>query len=124
MPPCRAKSSGNGKASKLVIDYAADPQEAQTIRNVTKRIRGVMRKLGCIVAPGMTHVRPKGAGVHYAGTIPMSASPAALTASAHCQSHDFENVFFVDGTTYPFLPAKNITFTLMANAVRVATEAF
>jgi hypothetical protein len=29
----------------------------------------------------------------------------------------------VDGATFPFLPAKNITFTLMANAVRVA-EAF
>ncbi|HEY0305392.1 MAG TPA: GMC oxidoreductase, partial [Longimicrobiales bacterium] len=115
---------GNGKPAKLVIDYVSDPGEAATIKAVTRRIRSVMRKLGCMVAPGMTHVRPKGAGVHYAGTIPMSASSSALTASALCQSHDFQNVHFVDGTTYPFLPAKNITFTLMANAVRVADQAF
>jgi choline dehydrogenase-like flavoprotein len=116
--------TGNGRSSKLVIDYVSDPREADTIKAVTRRIRGVMRKLGCMVAPGMTHVRPKGAGVHYAGTIPMSTSQDTLTASALCASHDFQNVHFVDGTTYPFLPAKNITFTLMANAVRVADQAF
>jgi choline dehydrogenase-like flavoprotein len=116
--------SGNGKSSTLVIDYVSDAREAATIRSVTGQIRGVMRKLGCMVAPGMTHVREKGAGVHYAGTIPMSDAASTLTASALCQSHDFQNVHFVDGTTYPFLPAKNITFTLMANAVRVADQAF
>jgi choline dehydrogenase-like flavoprotein len=65
-----------------------------------------------------------GASVHYAGTIPMSDNPASGTSSALCRSHDFDNLFFVDGTTFPFLPAKNITFTLMANAVRVADLAF
>lgn len=116
--------SGNGKSSKLVIEYVPDAQEAATIKTVTKRIGGVMRKLGCVVAPGMTHVRPKGAGVHYAGTIPMSTSQSSLTASSLCQSHDFPNLHLVDGAPYPFLPAKNITFTLMANAVRVADQAF
>ena len=33
-------------------------------------------------------------------------------------------VFVVDGSVFPALPAKNLTFTLMANATRVATEAF
>ena len=33
-------------------------------------------------------------------------------------------VWLADGATFPFLPAKNITFTLMANAVRVAQAAF
>jgi len=65
-----------------------------------------------------------GASVHYAGTIPMSATRAPYTASKYCQSHDFENLYFVDGTTFPFLPAKNLTFTLMANATRVADHDF
>ncbi|HEX6558748.1 MAG TPA: GMC oxidoreductase, partial [Longimicrobiales bacterium] len=112
------------ETAKLVIDYVSDPAEAHAIRAVVSRIRGVMLKLGCVVAPGMTHIRPKGAGVHYAGTVPMSRAANALRASEHCRSHDFDNLFFVDGTTYPFLPAKNITFTLMANAVRVADQVF
>jgi len=110
--------------SRLAIEYVSDPAEARRIKTVVSRIRGAMLKLGCVVAPGMTHIRPKGAGVHYAGTIPMSASRSDFTATSTCQSHDFENLFFVDGTTYPFLPAKNITFTLMANAVRIASQAF
>ena len=46
------------------------------------------------------------------------------TTSETCQSHEFSNLFIVDGATFPFLPAKNITFSLMANAVRVASRAF
>jgi choline dehydrogenase-like flavoprotein len=65
-----------------------------------------------------------GASVHYAGTIPMSTTKRAYTTSPYCQSHDFDNLYIVDGTTFPFLPAKNITFTLMANAVRVAEHRF
>ena len=72
----------------------------------------------------MTHLRPPGSSVHYAGTVPMATTGAKLTASELCESHDFDNVYFVDGTTFPFLPAKNITFTLMANAIRVADNAF
>jgi choline dehydrogenase-like flavoprotein len=33
-------------------------------------------------------------------------------------------LFLVDGATFPFLAAKNITFTLMANAVRIAEAVF
>ena len=74
--------------------------------------------------PGMAHTRPMGSSVHYAGPLPMSVEKAPRTASADCQSHDFPNLWLVDGTTLPFLPAKNITFTLMANAARVAATAF
>jgi choline dehydrogenase-like flavoprotein len=61
---------------------------------------------------------------HYAGTIPMSRTNRALTTSEYCQSHDFKNLYIVDGTTFPFLPSKNIAFTLMANAIRVAESTF
>jgi choline dehydrogenase-like flavoprotein len=65
-----------------------------------------------------------GASVHYAGALPMSETPAPLTCSREGRSHDFENLYFVDGTTFPFLPSKNLTFTLMANAIRIAERAF
>ena len=54
----------------------------------------------------------------------MSPSRGQWTTSKYCQSHDFENLFIIDGTTFPFLPAKQLTFTLMANAARVADQAF
>ena len=108
------------KNPRLVIRYAPPVDEADRIARVLKRIRKILWKLGCLVPPGMVYVRPMGASVHYAGTLPMSAVRKPWTVSTDCRSHDFGNLYIADGATYPFLPAKNITFTLMANASRVA----
>jgi choline dehydrogenase-like flavoprotein len=110
--------------SRVVVRYVPPAGERRTLKGVIGKVKRALWALGCVVPPGMTHVRPMGASVHYAGTIPMSPSAEPLTASPDGRSHDFDNLFFVDGTTFPFLPAKNITFTLMANAVRVAERAF
>jgi hypothetical protein len=114
---------GNDQTS-LVIEYTAQPQEKTEIRQAIKRAKKALTKLGCIVPPGKIRMRSKGESVHYSGTMPMSKVKDKFTTSEYCQSHYFENLFIVDGSTFPFLPAKNITFTLMANAVRVADAAF
>jgi choline dehydrogenase-like flavoprotein len=98
--------------------------ESGILKKTIKTLKKALRKLGCIVPPGMIYVRPMGASVHYSGTIPMARNCTKFTTSEYCQSHDFENLFIVDGTSFPFLPAKNLTFTLMANAARVAENAF
>ena len=71
----------------------------------------------------MTRVLPKGTSVHYSGTIPMTRDEAPFTASPDGVSRDFPNLLLVDGVTFPFLPAKNLTYTLMANAARIAARA-
>jgi choline dehydrogenase-like flavoprotein len=125
-PDCRVGLSIAGQGSDPVLDirYEPEPTESQRLKSAVKRLRRVLRRLGCVVAPGAVHTRPMGASVHYAGTLPMSKTPKPRTVSPLCRSHDFENLYIVDGSTFPFLPAKNITFTLMANAVRVADRAF
>jgi choline dehydrogenase-like flavoprotein len=116
-------NSGNGR-TKLAISYEPPPNEDHVINRSLKTVKRFLWELGCIVPPGMVHVRPMGASVHYSGTIPMSTEEAPHTASKYCRSHNFENLYFTDGTTFPFLPAKNVTFSLMANAVRLADNAF
>ena len=113
-----------GPAPRLRIHYQADAGEGDRLTRALRRVRKALFSLGCIVPPGMVHVRPMGASVHYAGTIPMTREAAPFTTNEYGQSRDFENLFLVDGATFPFLPAKNITFTLMANAVRIAETAF
>ncbi len=79
----------------------------------------------------MVHVRPMGASVHYAGSVPMTREATAHAPGVSCECatetgrvRRFENVWLADGSTFPFLPAKNLTFTLMANASRIAAEDF
>jgi choline dehydrogenase-like flavoprotein len=109
----------NGSAL-LRLTYVPASDDAAQIARARERVGSALNALGCIVPPGMSHVRPKGASVHYAGLIPMGGAVAPLTATPEGKSADVDGVWFADGVTFPFLPAKNITFTLMANAVRVA----
>jgi choline dehydrogenase-like flavoprotein len=110
--------------ARLQINYLPPENESLILKRTVKTVKKALWKLGCIVPPFMMHVRPMGASVHYAGTVPMSKHPAPLTTSKYGQSHDFENLYFVDGSTFPVLPAKNLTFSLMANATRIADQQF
>lgn len=112
--------AGPGSEPQLVVQYAPPLGEAEFMRRSVGTVKKALRKLGCIVPAGMDHVRPMGASAHYAGTLPMSREKQRFTTTEFGQSNDFENLYFADGTTFPFLPAKNITFSLMANAVRIA----
>jgi choline dehydrogenase-like flavoprotein len=109
---------------RLAIYYRPDATEPVRLAQTIAAFRKVLRKLGCFAPKPMTHVRPMGASVHYAGTLPMSKSGGARTCSTYGASRDVQGLYFADGTTFPSLPAKNLTFTLMANATRIAEEAF
>ena len=104
----------------LRIHYQPDAGEPERIARALRVVRQTLRALGCVIPPGMVHIRPMGASVHYAGTLPMTITAAPFTTTEYAQSREYGNLFLVDGATFPFLPAKNITFTLMANAVRIA----
>jgi choline dehydrogenase-like flavoprotein len=109
---------------RLNITYSPPEDEPVRIREAMSKVKKTLQKLGCIIPPGMAHMRPMGASVHYAGTLPMSPKKSPLATTPYGESYDFPNLFLVDGSTFPFLPAKNLTFTLMANAVRIAEGAF
>lgn len=111
-----------GEWPMLMARYRAAPDEAAEIKSVLRKVGRFFAGIGAPFVPGMTHVRPVGSGVHYGGTLPMSAEQRPWTVSERGQSHDYANLYVIDGATFPFMPAKNVTFTLMANAVRVADK--
>jgi choline dehydrogenase-like flavoprotein len=110
--------------SVLETCYSPPLDEKKKIAVSLKRVKKFFSSLGTIIPPGQAHIRPMGASVHYSGTLPMSEKPQPQTLSPNCKSHDFENLYIVDGTSFPFLPAKNLTFSLMANAARVVEKEF
>jgi choline dehydrogenase-like flavoprotein len=63
-----------------------------------------------------------GASVHYAGLTPMMDAGGDYTTDRAGRCRPFENLVMADGATFPSLPAKNLTFTLMANATRIVRE--
>lgn len=108
---------------RVAVQYSPPADEPARLAGAVRRLRAALWRLGCIVPPGMAHMRPMGASVHYAGTFPMTSEARPWTTDADGRSRDFSNLWFADGSSFPFLPAKNLTFTLMANATRMAHRA-
>jgi len=109
---------------RLVVHYRPPEGEPERLRRIIHVFRKILLQLRCFAPPKTIHVRPMGASVHYAGTRPMTTAGGPGTCTPHGASRDIENLYFADGSTFPSLPAKNLTFTLMANATRIAEEAF
>jgi hypothetical protein len=61
-----------------------------------------------------------GASIHYAGTLPFADDEAPLTCAVDGRIRPTVGVYATDSAPWQFLPAKGLTFTLMANARRVA----
>jgi choline dehydrogenase-like flavoprotein len=103
----------------LAVSYEESPVTGRGER----RFASLMRGCGFWSHPTLFRVSPRGAGIHYAGTLPMRAQPGEpYTTDAAGRLQQCKGVFVADAATFPFLPAKNHTFTVMANAMRVGRE--
>jgi len=106
---------------QLVIHYVPGQDETRFRERAVHDVKAGLRALGSIVPPGMTRVLPMGTSAHYAGTLPMTTDERPHTTTPEGRVRGFPNLFIADGAAFPFLPAKNLTLTLMANAARIAT---
>ncbi len=65
---------------------------------------------------------PPGHSIHYAGTLPMSEDDAPYTCNVRGKLSGTHSVFVVDASTFPSLPAKNLSLSMMANAMRIVDQ--
>jgi choline dehydrogenase-like flavoprotein len=108
-----------GIADKVELRYRDSDGKEAFIRQSVARMRSALRRLGCLPR-GMVR-SPPGAGIHYAGTVPMGNGPKRCDASG--RSNLFSNLYIADGAAFPSLPSKSITMSLAAHATRVARAA-
>jgi choline dehydrogenase-like flavoprotein len=111
---------GAGGPDVLEVRYRPSIEENEALRRAERRLLRCFVSLGCI--PFST-IRPgHGANLHYAGTFPMRPAGDDLTCDADGRLRACRNVHLADGSVFPWLPAKGLTFTLMACADRVGTR--
>lgn len=63
---------------------------------------------------------PGGFASHEVGTVRMGNDPKSSVLNSYCQSHEVNNLFVVDGSSFTTFPEKNPTLTIAALAVRSA----
>jgi choline dehydrogenase-like flavoprotein len=65
---------------------------------------------------------PLGLSGHLGGTLPMRTSPGQLETHTDGRLAGTRNCFVVDASVFPSMPAQNSGLTIMANAMRIASE--
>jgi hypothetical protein len=111
----RRRTDREGDYLEIVYNFSSEKllqqqlHERVIIRNI--------RKLGCwplkIVHP------PHGSSIHYACQLPITCKDKPLTTEPSGRLRGTRSIFIADGAVLSYLPAKPLTFTLMANADRI-----
>ncbi len=116
----RLVNRSDNKENSLEVKYELDQRQEQQIAESEKKITRAFRKLGCYA---LKRIYPgHGSSIHYGGSLPMSKDEETLTSRVDGSISGTKNVYVVDGSGFPTLPAKGLTFTIMANAHRIAKE--
>jgi hypothetical protein len=118
---CLIKDSHSITNDKLKINYILSDEEKESVNKRELAFIWAMRKLGCFA---LKRINPGfGSSIHYAGTLPFSENNTAYTLAPTGKLNGTKAVYIADGSGFKYLPAKGLTFSLMANSHLVAEAA-
>lgn len=106
------KSSPTG--DKLNIHYSLSSEE---VKENDRRVKKYIKAMRSMRTFPLKRFNPgNGASIHYAGSLPFSSKPKPFTLDLNGKLYGTKNVYVADGSGFTYLPAKGLTFSLMANA--------
>jgi choline dehydrogenase-like flavoprotein len=114
----RAQDDGN---EKLLLEGDTPEVARTTVRAVCRKLLACQRYIGGVAVPQMLMLAGPGRGFHCGGTFPMQAVPGRLQTDVVGRPSGFRRLHVVDASTFPSVPAAPITYTVMANAHRIAS---
>ena len=94
----------------------------QNIRKLVKKLFLFRRFLGFTPIYPLLKIGDFGEGYHVGSTFPMSSSPEKYSTDTLGRLNNYENIHIIDASILPSIPATTITFTIMANAFRIAND--
>jgi choline dehydrogenase-like flavoprotein len=109
-----------GEPDRLEVGYRQTADEEAMQHADERLLLRFFRRLGCLP---LKTIRPgHGSSLHYAGTFPIVPGGAEpLTCDVDGRLRATRAVYVADGSIFPWLPPKGLTFNIMANADRVGT---
>jgi choline dehydrogenase-like flavoprotein len=114
-----APAAGDAPGDRLDTEYAVDEAEDQRQRRTEREVLRLFRRLGCVALRRVDLGR--GASIHYGATLPMREKPGPLETDRDGRLGGHGEVYVADSAVFPRLPAKGVTFTMMANAHRIGS---
>jgi hypothetical protein len=89
--------------------------------DIPEKVIRNLRKIGIYSHTMLSKKIAPGNSYHYAGSLPMSVTPTQFQTDLNGKLYGKNRVHIVDSSVFPSLPSKNLTYTIMANAYRIAS---
>jgi len=96
----------------------AQNADKKVIQGMMKSLRKALNKKGFWIPPISPLLQKSNS--HYSSTLPYNGTKINIDE----KSQVMDNVFVCDSSVFPELPAVSLTFTIMANAARIADKSF
>ena len=108
--------------SKVELRQRRSPDSPRIVRRLLGRLYRERRALGLVpIGPAFRSTPAGHSGGHLSGGLPMTLDPGPLQTGIDGLLHGAGNVYVTDAAALPHLPAQNSTYTIMANAQRIAS---
>ena len=111
---CDTDATGTG-LSRLTNDHTAT-----AIRRIIGRWGRAIAPSGLLPLTPLRHQVPVGQGFHVGGSLPMRRQPGRGQTDLVGRPHGLRRIHVVDASLFPTIPAGPITYSIMANATRIA----
>ncbi len=111
----------NGDA--LAFRAIANPMTSAVVGRAARILARAARIGGMLPLTPLLRKGTLGSSFHCGGSLPMRASPEIGETDILGTPHGMRRVHIVDASIFPSIPASTITFTVMANAHRIASNA-
>jgi len=117
----RLERGDDGRARLVVTGGVADELPGRIAR-LRGQLTRALRKLGAFAIPSSFSPIGPGEAIRYAGMLPMRATPGPGQLDPLGELHGSPGLHVVDLSSFPAMPAKHHTLTMMANADRIGRE--
>jgi len=121
-PGIKATLRRAGGGHTLVLEAEDNARSSPVIDEIIGTLRRHRRHLRAVALTPLLERGAPGRGYHTGGSFPMRAQPSRFESDRWGRPYGFARVHVVDATVFPSIPSGPITFSVMANAHRIATE--
>jgi choline dehydrogenase-like flavoprotein len=100
--------------------------ELKQVKHMQETFRAIIDEMGGTplspmpTAEQQYDIAPGGRIIHEVGCVRMGNDPKTSVLNSNCQSHDCRNLFVTDGGPFVTNPDKNVTWTILALAMRTS----
>ena len=102
--------------------------EIKQVKHMQETFRAIIDQMGGTsltpmpTAEQQYGIEPGGRIIHEVGCVRMGNDPKRSVLNSNCQAHDCKNLFVTDGGPFVTNPDKNVTWTILALAMRTSEQ--